>query len=269
LRSESILDNWKGELDKLLPSSPKDDLLNLLIEAREDLNTVLTLLQKINETLVTGCTIGDTTLNTYRTNISTARTNVITAIQSITSLEQSVTSQKLTIQKIQRELARTNEIVIHNTFKTLLPQIIMNQLKRFWDFLKQDTWQSWLVFLILIVIFIRLIFFPTLSFITSTPLPLVVVESCSMYHSSSFDSWWTSTGEWYEENNIEKSEFENFPFKNGLNKGDIIFVWGRSSYKLGDVIIFQADTKNPIIHRVIVRSPIGTKGDNNLNQLSF
>ena len=145
----------------------------------------------------------------------------------------------------------------------------MNYLKRFWAFLKGDTWQSWLVSLILIVIFIRLIFFPALAFITTTPLPLVVVESCSMYHASGFDSWWTSTGEWYEANNIEKSEFRNFQFKNGLNKGDIVFVWGRSTYELGDVIIFKADTTNPIIHRVVVRSPIGTKGDNNLNQLSF
>ena len=74
----------------------------------------------------------------------------------------------------------------------------INQIGKFWAFLKKDTWQSWLVSLILIIIIIKFIFFPGLSFLTSSPLPLVVVESCSMYHESSFDSWWNSNAAYYE-----------------------------------------------------------------------
>ncbi len=145
-------------------------------------------------------------------------------------------------------------------------------VKKFWAFLKEDTWQSWIVSLVLLVILIRFIFFPTLSFITSSPLPLVVVESCSMYHESYFDEWWDNNFPWYEENNIQKADFEEFPFKGGLNKGDIIFVWGRSDYKLGDIIIFQpnidAAAPHPIIHRLIDTNPFATKGDHNSGQLT-
>lgn len=143
------------------------------------------------------------------------------------------------------------------------------QLKKFWEFLKKDTWGSWFVSLILIVIFIKLIFFPTLSFITGTPLPLVVIESCSMYHESSFNSWWNSNSNYYTNMNISKQQFENFPFHRGLNKGDIIFVWGHSNYEKGDIIIFNANQMYPIIHRIITESPTGTKGDHNGGQLSI
>jgi len=63
-------------------------------------------------------------------------------------------------------------------------------LTKFWKFLNEDSWQSWIVSLILIVLFIKLILFPGLSYLTGSSLPLVVVESCSMYHESNFDSWW-------------------------------------------------------------------------------
>src|SRR3989344_5792702 len=141
-----------------------------------------------------------------------------------------------------------------------------NSIKKFLDFLKEDTWQSWIVSLILILI--KLIFFPTLSFITGTPLPLVVVESCSMYHESSFDNWWENNKDFYSSKNISKSDFTYFPLHSGLNKGDIVIVWGHSSYKQGDIIIFNANTQYPIIHRLISALPFSTKGDHNQGQLS-
>src|SRR3989344_4223106 len=148
----------------------------------------------------------------------------------------------------------------------------MNKLKKFWEFLKADTWQSWIVSLILIIAIIKLIIFPGLSFITGSSLPLVVIESCSMYHPSEFDSWWNANGIWYEEKNISKQEFKEFSFKNGLNKGDIILVNGKKEPKLGEVIIFSANLNSnaqyPIIHRVISLSPLQTKGDHNNNQLT-
>lgn len=144
------------------------------------------------------------------------------------------------------------------------------QLRKFWKFLNEDTWQSWLVSLILIILIIKLIFFPTLSFITQTPLPLVVVESCSMYHESNFEGWWEKNQEWYENEGITKEQFEKFSFKSGLNKGDIIFVWGRGNYNLGNIIIFNTPEHNrPIIHRIISLNPTETKGDHNPSQASF
>lgn len=143
-------------------------------------------------------------------------------------------------------------------------------LKKFWRFLKEDTWQSWLVSLILAFAVIKFIFFPALSLVTGAPLPLVVVESCSMYHSAGFEGWWDSNAAWYENSDISKDEFEEFSFKNGLNKGDIILVYGRGDYRVGDIIIFESDFKFPLIHRVVDENggnSLGTKGDNNFDQL--
>lgn len=146
-------------------------------------------------------------------------------------------------------------------------------MKDFWKFLKKDTWSSWIVSIVLIIVFIKLIFFPSLSLLTGTNLPIVVVESCSMYHESSFDEWWDKNEAWYETKDVAKEDFEKFPSKNGLNKGDIIFVFGKKNYEIGDIIIFepnsQSTTKHPLIHRMVGDSPIETKGDHNTRQLKI
>jgi signal peptidase I len=140
---------------------------------------------------------------------------------------------------------------------------------KIWNYLKKDTWDSWLVSLVLVFIFIKFIFFPLLSLITGTPLPLVVIESCSMYHPDKFDDWWYRNAVWYESKGISKEDFESYRFKNGLNKGDIIITWGHADYREGDVIIFTAGTQYPIIHRLISNSKLTTKGDNNPSQLEI
>ena len=128
---------------------------------------------------------------------------------------------------------------------------------------------------------IRGIFFPLLSFATGTGLPLVIVESCSMYHegnlASNFEEWWERHELKYSEYFITENNFLNFPFKNGLNKGDILFVTGTAPEKIrtGDIIIFDAGAGNPIIHRVIKITEEGnefifsTEGDNNNGQLGI
>ena len=145
-------------------------------------------------------------------------------------------------------------------------------LQKFWSFLKEDSWPSLLVSIIIILIIIKFVFFPLLSFITGSPLPLVVIESCSMYHPTSFEDWWSQNSALYEERNITKLVFSEFSFKNGLNKGDIIFVWGRTEYEPGDIITFlpnpESKSKYPIIHRLISLNPASTKGDNNYVQLT-
>ena len=139
--------------------------------------------------------------------------------------------------------------------------------QKFVSFLNEDSWYSFFVSLILIVIVIKFVFFPVLAFVTGTSLPLVVVESCSMYHDSSFNLWWDESRGWYENKEIDKTDFESYSFKNGINKGDIIFVVGDKNIEKGEVIIFIGGTKYPIIHRVVSIDFLSTKGDNNNDQL--
>src|SRR3989344_4594127 len=115
----------------------------------------------------------------------------------------------------------------------------MNVLYKFWNFLKQDNWKSWIISIILMVLVIKFILFPILNLVTGTSLPLVIVESCSMYHSGNFNDFWNAQGAWYEQRDINYSEFSSFPMKNGINKGDIILVWGRTKIEIGDIIIFD------------------------------
>jgi len=135
-------------------------------------------------------------------------------------------------------------------------------IKRFWYFMQEDSWSSLIAFFVIAVIFIKFIFFPGLSLITGTNLPLVIVESCSMYHDENgFEKVFESKV--YENNNIYLEDTNNWDFKNGLNKGDVIFVVGATNLEIGDVIIFNGGASHPIIHRLIEENePYQTKGDN-------
>lgn len=159
---------------------------------------------------------------------------------------------------------------------------IKKYLKKFWFLVwKDDSLKGWILSIIFLFILIKFIFFPTLSLITGTSLPLAIVESCSMYHKgnllSNFDSWWQRHDSKYSEVIINNLDFQDFTFKNGFNKGDILFVIKANPEKLevGDVIIFNAEQKNPVIHRIIkIKQENGEKifstiGDNNNAQLSF
>lgn len=154
--------------------------------------------------------------------------------------------------------------------------------RNFWNLLwKDNSIKGWIFSIIFLFIFIRFIFFPLLNLVTGTVLPLAIVESCSMYHQgnlfSNYDDWWIRHEPKYSQLNILKSQFDDFGFKKGLNKGDILFITGVKPEKLkvGDVIIFSAPTKNPVIHRIIKITKQGdgyifsTIGDNNNGQLSF
>jgi len=154
--------------------------------------------------------------------------------------------------------------------------------KKFWFLLwKDDSLKGWIFSIIFLFIFIKFIFFPLLSLFTGTVLPLAIVESCSMYHDgnllSNYDQWWDNHEQKYTEFNLEKSEFKDFKFHKGFNKGDILFIIGTKpeKVKIGDVIIFSANQRNPIIHRVIdikendQQYIFQTIGDNNNGQISF
>lgn len=147
---------------------------------------------------------------------------------------------------------------------------IYNAYKRLWNFLQEDSWSSFVVTLILAFVIIKFIFFPGLSLITGTSLPLVIVESCSMYHyENGFERIFDSPV--YDNYGISLEDSENWVFQNGLNKGDVVFVVGAKNIEVGDVIIFNGGIQHPLIHRVVgTGDNYATKGDNyktNSNQL--
>jgi len=159
-----------------------------------------------------------------------------------------------------------------------------NKIKNAWHWLwHSDSILSWVLALIIAFIAVRFVFFPLISLALGTPLPLVVVESSSMEHpeagffgnlfatQGSFDAWWKEKGAWYEQNGFTKQQVESWSLRTGFDKGDIILVYGRFTPKIGDVVIFNANTEHPIIHRIVAINGdiISTKGDNNDGQLSI
>jgi len=62
-------------------------------------------------------------------------------------------------------------------------------LRGIWNFLWNDnSLLSWIISLVIAFIIIKFIFFPILSLIFGSLMPLVVVESGSMHHSGNFVS---------------------------------------------------------------------------------
>ena len=88
---------------------------------------------------------------------------------------------------------------------------VIDLWKKTWAYLKRDSWDSWLVSLALTFVFIKFVFFPVPGFTMRTSLPLVVVESCSMYHSTDFDDWWERNSVWYENKDITIIYFDAHP----------------------------------------------------------
>lgn len=149
---------------------------------------------------------------------------------------------------------------------------IGSYIKKSWEFLKEDSWSSFFVTLLLAFVIIKFIFFPGLSFVTGTDLPLVIVESCSMYHyENGFDKIFESPV--YNNYGVNLNDSRNWVFQNGFSKGDVIFVVGAKDADVGDVIIFNGGARYPLIHRVVGKGDnYSTKGDNyktNSRQLNF
>ncbi|MEK6918030.1 MAG: signal peptidase I [Nanoarchaeota archaeon] len=166
------------------------------------------------------------------------------------------------------------EVIHQNKFK--------NFWKKFWFIVwKDNSVKGWIISIIFLFVVVKFIFFPLLNLATGTTLPLAIVESCSMYHQgnlfSNFGNWWNRHDSKYTGLNINKTQFEDYKLKNGFNKGDILFIVGAKpeKVKIGDIIIFQTERKNPIIHRVVnIRFnsetsayTFSTEGDNNNGQL--
>jgi len=179
-------------------------------------------------------------------------------------------------------------------------------LKDTWHFIWEDdsVW-SWIVNIILAFILIKFLVYPGLGLVFQTTHPIVAVVSESMEHKSTpiciergrdnyclkysntdfkicgnilklkksydFDEYWDICGEWYAENQISKSQFQDFPLKNGFNTGDIMILYGEKpkNINVGEVIVFKSSRPDPIIHRVVKtwyengEYYFETKGDHN------
>ena len=154
--------------------------------------------------------------------------------------------------------------------------------KGFWNLLwKDNSIKGWAFSIIFLFVFVKFVFLPLLGLVTGTSLPLAIVESCSMYHQgnifSNYNSWWESHSSKYTGLGFNKTEFSSFIFGNGFSKGDILFIVKANPAKLeiGDIILFNAQQTNPVIHRIIGIQKQGSEyifstiGDNNNAQLSF
>lgn len=174
----------------------------------------------------------------------------------------------------------------------------IERMKKTWHWIwHSDSIMSWIVALVIIFIFVKYLFFPILSLLMGTSLPLAGVESSSMDHQIisdesgvlnlcgkvydeenveyfDFDNYWNTCGEWYESHDISKETFLHFSLKNGFKKGDIVVVWGRFVPKVGDIVIFKPNADSiaprPIVHRIIgiTGNVFETKGDHNREQLT-
>ena len=89
---------------------------------------------------------------------------------------------------------------------------VKKTVKRVWNFLvHEDSWASFVVDLIIIILFAKFILYPGIGFALGTSFPIVAVVSDSMDHDNKdFDVWWEEKGEFYEELNISKNDFRKF-----------------------------------------------------------
>lgn len=184
-------------------------------------------------------------------------------------------------------------------------------LKKFWNFLwYDDSIWSWIVNIIVAFILIKFVVYPILSLLLGTGLPIVAVVSGSMEHkfapiceryvsgglcisysdtryeacgvssqskkTLTKSEYWQYCGSWYSSRNISNDTFQNYPFSSGFNTGDVMVVRAKSwnSLKVGDVIVWVATDKTPIIHRIVsiktengIRT-VSTKGDHNADQIT-
>ena len=141
-------------------------------------------------------------------------------------------------------------------------------LKRIWHFIwKEDSLLSWIVNIILAFLIVKFLIYPGLGLILGTNLPVVAVVSSSMEHNANFDNWWENNKNFYLKKDILKQDFQEFSFKNGFDRGDIIVLRGKDfkDIEIGEVIVYDNSRFSyPIIHRVIEKNEAFiTKGDNN------
>ena len=154
------------------------------------------------------------------------------------------------------------------------------RIKEIWDFIWDNTILSWTATLLLSFLIANFVFYPAAEFALQTEHPVVVVISGSMKHNGmNYYEWWLSKEQEYKNYSIDESAFYDFPYRNGLNEGDLMLLRGKpaSEISVGEIIVFSSGSRpsEPTIHRVVGKSKEGekyifsAKGDNNIQQLTF
>lgn len=143
-----------------------------------------------------------------------------------------------------------------------------NFFKKIYNFLwvSESPW-SYLAFVIIAFVFLRFIMFPAFLYFSDYS-DVAAVVSGSMDHGDkqidhNFDAWLGFNG--FTEENVS-----TWPYQDGLNVGDVIFVKQVSAEEInvGDIILFNSP-RGQIIHRVVSISKVDkdyfytTKGDAN------
>ena len=173
-----------------------------------------------------------------------------------------------------------------------------NLVKKFWKFIwYDDSILSYILNFVVAFIFIKFIFFPSIGFVLNNDYPIVAIVSGSMEHkivdanicnkhisdifSKSLDQneWWKFCGDYYKQNfNLTLNNFKKFEYKNGLNIGDVMILYGKNpkNINVGEVLVFVPEDKTwfanngPVIHRIVKKWQdnnglyhFQTKGDHN------
>jgi len=142
-------------------------------------------------------------------------------------------------------------------------------VRKLWKRLNQG-WAGVVFSVFLGIVFATFFYYVVLATALSTNLPVVAVVSSSMQH----DNPELTHYNWLQKNlNYARSYIDSWSAPNGFSIGDMPVVQGASNYQVGDVIVYSVEGQPaPIIHRIIKINDDGsfqTKGDNNLNQLSY
>ena len=72
--------------------------------------------------------------------------------------------------------------------------------------------------------------------------------------SLDFDGYWEFCGQWYEEHNISKEQFSQFPFSEGFNGWGLSIDDLRTSQmdvEIGDVVVFKGLSSPRTRHRIV------------------
>lgn len=108
---------------------------------------------------------------------------------------------------------------------------------------------------ILMAILLYFVIQISLTVATGVDSPISVVISGSMdHHGVQFDEWWVEKSDEYLPFGIGESEFSSYPYSNGFERGDILFITSVDTDEVivGDVIVFSRDSDQiPVVHRVV------------------
>jgi hypothetical protein len=135
---------------------------------------------------------------------------------------------------------------------------LKEKIKKFFDWLiNGDDPLSYIAFFIFVFVLYNFIFTPLLSFITGSKQPILVILTPSMEHTHFNLNWYC---EWWNLSyNQCVKKWEQLPFPNGINVGDIVISTSPYNAKIGDVLVMHTNQLNyPLVHRVIGLNCNGT-----------